>query len=100
MIDVVIYISQSGELLIDYLKNVFNFDVVQDVEQMICGQIENELWFKYRYGRIIFLLFLKVCYFRGKSYDNYIICEIFNDKFKVLNINVIMYGRQNEIIVK
>lgn len=76
MIDAVTHTSQSGEPLIDYLKNVFNSDVVQDVEQMTCGQTENELWFKYRYGRITSSLFSKVCHFRGKSHDNYITREI------------------------
>lgn len=100
MIDAVTHTSQSGEPLIDYLKNVFNSDVVQDVEQMTCGQTENELWFKYRYGRITSSLFSKVCHFRGKSHDNYITREILNDKSNALNTNAIMYGRQNEIIAK
>lgn len=57
---------------------------------MTCGQTENELWFKYRYGRITSSLFSKVCHFRGKSHDNYITREILNDNSNALNTNAIM----------
>ncbi|XP_061185059.1 uncharacterized protein LOC133193101 [Saccostrea echinata] len=100
MIDAVTHTIQSGESLIDYLRNVFNSDIIQEVEQITCGQSENELWYKYRYGRITSSLFSKVCHFRGGSHDNYITREILNINSNALHTDAIKYGRQNEIVAK
>ena len=100
MVDVVTHTSQSGESVIDYLRNVYNSHIIQKVEQITCCQSENELWHKYRHDRMTSSLFSKVCHFRGGSHDNYITREILNSNSNVLNTAAIKYGRQNEMVAK
>jgi hypothetical protein len=93
--------KESGKPLVDYLQSVFDTYTIQEVENITCGQSENELWHKYRYGRITASLFSKVCHFRGsESFDNYITREILNSRSVALSTDAIMYGRRNEIVAK
>ena len=90
----------SGVEMVTHLKNVFNSDMIEEIETITRGQCENNEWFTHRQGRITASLFSSVMHFKFRDAPENYILKLVMGKGNNYRVPSLAFGREHEPIAR
>ena len=84
----------------EILKEIYNSDMIKEIEEITLGQSENPDWFAHRKGRITASLFSSVKHFRFTDQKENYISKIIMGKTKTITTPSLSFGVVNEPLAR